>query len=46
MPVYTTNIDRDRREIDVSKRIAYLEPDATPFTVILMRARKVPATSA
>ena len=46
MPVYTTNIDRDRREIDVSKRIAYLEPDATPFTAILMRAKKVPATSA
>lgn len=46
MPVYTAHIDRDRRVLDVSKRIAYLEPDETPFTVILMRARKVPATSA
>jgi len=46
VPIYTTNIDRDRRQLDVSKRIAYLEPDETPFTVILMRARKVAATSA
>lgn len=46
MPVYTAHIDRDRRVLDVSKKIAYLEPNETPFTVILMRARKKPATSA
>lgn len=46
MPVYTPNIDRDRRKLDVSKQIAYLEPDETPFTVILMRAKKRAASSA
>lgn len=46
MPVYTNNLDRERRELDVSKKIAFLEPDETPFTVILMRAKKVAATSA
>lgn len=44
--IYTTNIDRDRRKLDVAKRIAYLEPDETPFTVILMRAKKKAAGSA
>lgn len=46
MPVHTTNIDRDRRDLDVSKRIAYLEPDDSPFTVIMMRAKKKKAGSA
>lgn len=46
MPVYTLDIDRERRVLDVSNRIAYLEPDETPFTVIMMRAKKVAAESA
>lgn len=40
MPVTTFEIDRERREIDVSKEIARYVPNASPFTVILMRARK------
>jgi hypothetical protein len=40
MPVYTTNLDRDRVVLDVAKKIAEYEPDETPFTVILMRAKK------
>lgn len=46
MTVLSTNVDRDRREIDVASRIALLEPDATPLTVILMRARKDPTNTA
>lgn len=40
MPVTTWDIDRERREIDVSRDIARYLPNANPFTVILMRARK------
>lgn len=39
-PVVTTTIDRDRRAIDCSKTIAQLIPEADPYAVILMRARK------
>lgn len=45
-PVLTTNIDSDRRDIDIASEIAYLMPEATPFISILMRARKVPVDSA
>lgn len=45
-PVTTYGIDRDRRDIDVSKEIARLIPDANPFLVILMRARKRPTKTA
>ena len=38
--VFTYDIDRERRDIDVSKDIARLLPDETPFAAILMRARK------
>lgn len=44
-PVTTYDIDRDRREIDVTKRIAEERPDESPFIVILMRARKRPTTN-
>lgn len=40
MAVTTKVIDRARRDLDVSKEIARLYPDATPFAVILMKARK------
>lgn len=40
MPVTTFDIDRERRELDVSREIARYLPNANPFTVILMRARK------
>lgn len=40
MSVLTYDIDRERRDIDVSAEIARLIPDDSPFTVILMRARK------
>jgi hypothetical protein len=46
MPIQTFDIDRDRRTIDVAKEIALLEPDDSPFTVILMRARKKAANGA
>lgn len=42
---YTYNIDTERRDIDVSKEISMLVPEATPFLTILMRARKVPVNS-
>ncbi len=40
MPVLTFDIDRERRDIDVSEDIARLIPDDSPFVVILMRAKK------
>lgn len=39
-PVLTFGINKDRRDIDVASDIARLIPDANPFLVILMRARK------
>lgn len=39
-PVVTTTLDRDRRAIDCSKTITQLIPQADPYAVILMRARK------
>src|SRR5690606_28742698 len=39
-PVTTFDIDRDRKEIDVTKRIAEERPDIAEFMVLLMRARK------
>lgn len=44
-PVLTYSIDSDRRDLDVSKEIANYLPDATPFLVVLMRARKVATPS-
>lgn len=40
MPVLTYDIDKDRRDIDVSSDIARLIPDDSPFAVLLMRSRK------
>ncbi len=39
-PIYTTTIHRDRRDLDISNQIARLIPEATPFAVLLMRAKK------
>jgi hypothetical protein len=39
-PVVTTTLDRDRRAIDCSKVITQLIPEADPYAVILMKARK------
>lgn len=39
-PVYSLGVDYERRDIDISKDVARLLPDATPFLVVLMRARK------
>jgi hypothetical protein len=44
-PVTTYKVDSDRRDIDVSKEISLLVPEATPFISLLMRARKVPVNS-
>lgn len=44
-PLTTYKTDTDRRDIDVSRKIATLLPDATPFLVILMRAKKVPTAT-
>jgi hypothetical protein len=45
-PILTYTIDRERRDIDVAGDIARLVPDASPFTVILMRAKKKPTQTA
>lgn len=39
-PVTTRGIDHSRRDLDVSKHIARLEPEASPFAVLLMEAAK------
>lgn len=39
-PIVTTTIDRDRLAIDCSKTITQLIPQADPYAVILMKARK------
>jgi hypothetical protein len=44
-PVQTTNIDYDRRDIDISEEIAYYYPKATAFLSILMRVGKKPTRS-
>lgn len=44
-PITTYSIDRDRRELDVSKVIAELFPDESPFLVLLLKAKKEPARS-
>lgn len=44
-PVHTYNMDMDRRDIDVSKKIFELEPNETPFSVMMGRARRKPVSS-
>lgn len=39
-PVLTSDIDYQRRDIDVSSNISSLMPDLTPFLTILMKAKK------
>lgn len=39
-PVTTRAIDTGRRDLDVSNEILRLNPDATPFAIILMKAKK------
>ena len=39
-PVTTRGIDHSRRDLDVSKHIARLDPEASPFAVLLMEAAK------
>lgn len=36
----TANILADRRKIDMADKIALLDPDAAPFTVLMMRMKK------
>jgi hypothetical protein len=45
-PIYTATIDDDRRDIDVADDIAQLVPEATPFTIIMMQARKKASNTA
>ena len=44
-PVLTYGVG-ERRDIDVSRDIARLLPNATPFSVILMRAKKLATRTA
>ncbi len=44
-PVTTFHVDTDRRDIDISKSILELEPDATPFLVVLANASKETSNS-
>lgn len=39
-PVQTTNIDYDRRDIDISDEIGYYWPEENPFVSILMQVAK------
>lgn len=41
----TENIPSSRRVRDVARRIAYLDPDAAPFTLVLSRARSKSASN-
>jgi hypothetical protein len=41
----TGNIPSDRRVRDVADRIAYLDPDSAPLTLVLSRARSMAATN-
>lgn len=43
--ILTYSIDSQRRKIDFSKEIAELVPDESPFAVILMKARKLVAST-
>ena len=38
--LYTTAVDRDRRELDVDPELIYVVADDTPWTVMLRNARK------
>jgi len=44
-PVTTFSIDTDRRDIDISRDIAQLLPDATPFLVVLIEAQRSPTST-
>jgi len=44
-PATTYGVDYERRDIDVSSKIAQLMPDITPFLTILMKAKKQTTTS-
>lgn len=44
-PESTENIPASRRVRDVADRIAYLDPDIAPLTLVLSRARSSPATN-
>lgn len=41
----TENVPASRRVRDVSERIAYLDPDAAPFTLLLSKAKKSTASA-
>lgn len=45
-PVLTYNVDTDRRDIDIADEIPLLQPEATPYLTVLMKARKDPTNSA
>lgn len=41
----TANIEQTKRIIDMSDRIAQLQPSAAPFTVLSMKMRKKPCSN-
>ena len=46
VPTITSNLDSLRRDLDVSKEIIRTTPDATPFTIMMLKSRKKPTKSA
>lgn len=46
LPTTTYNLDDQRRDLDVSKEIIRTTPDATPFTVMMLKSRKKPTKTA
>lgn len=46
VPTITSNLDSQRRDLDVSREIIRTTPDATPFTIMMLKSRKKPTKSA
>jgi hypothetical protein len=46
VPTITSNLDSLRRDLDVSKEIIRTTPDATPFTIMMLKSRKKPTKTA
>lgn len=46
LPTLSYDLDDQRRDLDVSKEIIRTTPDATPFTVMMLKSRKKPTRTA
>ena len=46
VPTITSNLDSQRRDLDVSRDIIRTTPDVTPFTIMMLNSRKKPTKTA